>query len=114
MSVKKRIKIFIGYQKMSISEFEKSIFAGNGYVNSISKSIGIDKLNLILEKYPILNIEWLLTGKGEMLRDSSLENLDLDPQQTVTYKELYEILKEEVYQLHEQIGYLKADNKTGK
>jgi phage repressor protein C with HTH and peptisase S24 domain len=69
MSVKERIKEFIYKNNLSISEFEKSIGASNGYVNSISKSIGIDKLNSILEKYPNINIEWLLTGKGDMLRE---------------------------------------------
>lgn len=53
---------------MTVSAFEKSIGVANGYVNSISKSIGIDKISLILEKYPNLNIEWLLTGRGEMLK----------------------------------------------
>ena len=53
---------------MTVSAFEKSIGVANGYVNSISKSIGIDKISLILENYPNLNIEWLLTGRGEMLK----------------------------------------------
>lgn len=68
MSVKERIKIFVEYQKLTVSAFEKSINASNGYVNSISKSIGLDKIELILENYPKLNIEWLLTGKGSMLK----------------------------------------------
>lgn len=68
MSVKDRIKAFIDYNNQSISLFEKSIKASNGYINSISKSIGLDKLLTIIEKYPNLNIEWLLTGKGEMIK----------------------------------------------
>lgn len=68
MSVKDRIKTFIDYNNQSISLFEKSINASNGYINSISKSIGLDKLLLIIEKYPNLNVEWLLTGKGEMIK----------------------------------------------
>ncbi|MDR2806290.1 MAG: helix-turn-helix domain-containing protein, partial [Dysgonamonadaceae bacterium] len=68
MNVKERIKKFTKEINLSISEFEKSIGVANGYVNSISKGIGRDKIEIILEKYPKLNIEWLLTGKGEMLR----------------------------------------------
>jgi len=71
MSVKDRLKIFISSQKMTVSAFETSILASNGYVNSISRSIGIDKLGLIIEKYPILNIVWLLTGNGEMMKSGS-------------------------------------------
>ncbi|MCG9911881.1 MAG: S24 family peptidase [Flavobacteriales bacterium] len=56
---------------MTISEFEHSIGVSNGYVNSISKSIGIDKLETIVEKYSNINLEWLLTGKGFMLKNGS-------------------------------------------
>lgn len=68
MSVKERLKIFIKCLGISVLTFEKSIGVSNGYVNSISKGIGKDILNSILEKYSNLNIEWLLTGKGEMLK----------------------------------------------
>ncbi|MEO7977735.1 S24 family peptidase [Flavobacterium sp.] len=68
MSVKERIKIFIEYSNMTISAFEKSINVTNGYVNSISKSIGIDKINTILENYPNLSLEWLFTGHGSMTK----------------------------------------------
>lgn len=64
--VKTRIKQFCEAEGITVSSFEKSIGASNGYVNSISRSVGIDKLNRILEKYPYLNIEWLLTGNGDM------------------------------------------------
>lgn len=70
MGVKENIKKFAKHQGISISDFEKSISVSNGYVNSISKSIGVDKLNTIIEIYSNLNIEWLLTGKGKMIIDS--------------------------------------------
>ncbi|WP_329805003.1 hypothetical protein [Flavobacterium facile] len=68
MSVKERLKIYIKYSNLSVSTFEKSINVSNGYVNNMQKSIGIDKLELILEIYSNLSLEWLFTGKGEMLR----------------------------------------------
>lgn len=64
--VKTRIKQFCEAEGITVSSFEKSIGASNGYVNSISRSVGIDKLNRILEEYPYLSIEWLLTGNGNM------------------------------------------------
>ena len=76
MSVKNRLKKYIANQNLSIRDFEKSINVANSYVNSISKSIGIDKINLIVEKYPNLNLDWLLTGKGEMIKtNDESENL---------------------------------------
>lgn len=68
MTVKDRIKIYCKEQNTTISAFEESIGVSNGYVNSISKSIGIDKIDAIIEKYSNINIEWLLTGKGNMLK----------------------------------------------
>lgn len=70
MGVKERIKDFCKAEKMNISAFEVAIGVANGYVNSISKSIGIDKIEIIIEKFPNLNLEWLLAGKGEMYKES--------------------------------------------
>ncbi|MEI6748384.1 MAG: hypothetical protein WCM93_04410 [Bacteroidota bacterium] len=79
MNVKDRLKFFISSQELTISAFESILKVSNGYVNSISKSIGIDKLALLIESYPNLNITWLLTGKGEMLlKDSSIEIIPRD------------------------------------
>lgn len=69
MSVKERLKKYLKHINITISSFEESINVTNGYVNAISKSIGIDKIEIILEKYSNLNIEWLLAGKGEMLKN---------------------------------------------
>lgn len=68
MSVKQRIREFVQAKSMAISAFEKSIGTANGYVNSITKSIGIDKLELIFSTYPELDLVWLLTGTGSMLK----------------------------------------------
>ena len=68
MTVKDRIKTFCKAEKTTVSAFESSIGVANGYVNAISKSIGIDKIQTILEKFPKLNIEWLLTGNGNIYK----------------------------------------------
>lgn len=63
--VKDRLKIFISSKGIAINHFEKLISVSNGYVNSISKSIGGTILERISKIYPELNREWLLTGKGD-------------------------------------------------
>lgn len=68
-SVKERIKQFIAFEKISQKEFEKRIGASNGYVNSISKSIGANYMVAINREFPNLNETWLLTGEGEMLKN---------------------------------------------
>lgn len=69
MTVKDRIKQYCKAENLTISAFETSIGVSNGYVNAISRSIGIDRLNTIIEIYSNLNIEWLLSGKGRMYKD---------------------------------------------
>lgn len=69
MSVAERLKEYIGYKRITNAEFERSINASNGYINSIRRSIGIDKLEQIEHIYPDLNTQWLLKGEGEMLKD---------------------------------------------
>jgi hypothetical protein len=71
--------------------------------------MGIDKLELIIEKYPNLNIEWLLTGKGEMLKPD-IEKSEIN----VDYKEKYYTLLEENRELsnenrnlHKQLEFIK-------
>lgn len=67
-SIKDRLSVFIRYKNLSKYAFEKSIGVSNGFFNSINKSIGSDKLGYISKTYPDLNIDWLLTGDGEMLK----------------------------------------------
>lgn len=70
-TVKQRLIAFIKFKGLSQLRFEKSIDAGNGFVNNIRKSIGADKSLIISKVYPDLNIDWLLTGEGEMLKNLS-------------------------------------------
>jgi hypothetical protein len=78
MSINKRTKTFVKSQEITMKAFEKSINASNGYINNITRSIGLEKIDLIVEKYPLLNIEWLLTGKGDMLKPLSAINEPTD------------------------------------
>ncbi len=68
MTTKDRVKAYCKAIGMPVKIFEQTIGVSNGYVNSISKGLGSDKLIPIIEKFPNLSIEWLLTGRGEMLK----------------------------------------------
>lgn len=92
MSVKDRLKEFVRSMNLTIRDFEISINASNGYVNSISKGIGADKLEMILEKYPNLNTEWLLTGVGNPLKEDVSES-EYMKEVTSRFFEVFEHLK---------------------
>lgn len=68
-TVKQRLIAFIDYLGKSKNAFEKACGLSTRYVSNISASISPDKLKQISLKYPELNIEWLLTGEGDMLRE---------------------------------------------
>lgn len=68
-TLKERLIEFIKSQGLSQGKFEKRMNFSNGYVNSISKGIGGDKLQRIIGEFPQLNSEWLLYGRGNMLNN---------------------------------------------
>ena len=67
MSVQERLLQFIEHKGMSKLSFSKSIGRSVSYVTNIVTSIGPSSKQIIGEKYPELNMEWLITGQGEML-----------------------------------------------
>lgn len=65
--MKQRIREYLKYKRITQNNFSASIGVSNAYIPSIRKSIQPDKLARIQECYPDLNIEWLVTGRGNML-----------------------------------------------
>lgn len=72
-TVKERVLVFINNRNISTAEFERIIGVSGGYVKNISKSIQPEILERISNIYPSLNLEWLLIGKGDMLKKEILE-----------------------------------------
>lgn len=72
MSISKRISNLITEKKMSISAFEKKIGVGNAVVVSIIRrdsNVSGDVLSKILNIFPELDANWLITGKGNMYKN---------------------------------------------
>lgn len=69
-----RIKQYIDYKSISVAAFEKSIGMSNASFGKCLKkggAIGTDKLENILSVYSDISPNWLLTGNGTMLRNST-------------------------------------------
>lgn len=66
--MKKRLLTFLAYLEMGQKAFEKRVGLSNGFVDKVGDSIRANNLNKISTAYPNLNISWLLTGEGEMLK----------------------------------------------
>lgn len=67
--LKSRLLEFIDLQGISKSEFERNVGLSNGYINNFKGSLGSEKLECILIRYPELNVRWLLLGEGEMTNE---------------------------------------------
>lgn len=106
---------FIEHAGLSARQFDISIGASNGYTLRMKKnraSIGSDVIENILRIYPQLNVVWLLTGEGNMLKEKK-ESLPLDfdllPRhkqeeiETIIEKRIREKQQEELQRLMEEV-----------
>ena len=76
-----RIEIFMHFKKISPHAFEQKIDLSNGYFSKQLKnlgSVGSDILIKIYLVYPELDILWILTGEGQMLKLAEQESQQID------------------------------------
>lgn len=74
-----RMKEFLSRQKISEGLFETSIGMSSGWVSNIGDSIRLKSIAKIAEVYPDLNIHWLTTGDGKMLKSDANPRLEAKP-----------------------------------
>lgn len=71
--LKERVCQYCEYMNIRVSQFEKKAGLSNGYFNQVSKKPSESKLDAIAKAHPNLNIDWLCTGRGDMIkRDAPL------------------------------------------
>lgn len=101
-----RLIEFIEYAGLSARQFDLSIGAANGYTLRMKKnhaSIGSDVIENILKKYPQLNVVWLITGEGEMLKETSKkEILDFEDLPKSQQDEIERIIEQKIRERQER------------
>lgn len=70
-TVKDRTLEFVKFKGITMKAFEQRCGLSSGYVTSMRKGFGSEKLNNVLTAFPELNREWLLYGEGSMTVDST-------------------------------------------
>ncbi len=100
-----RLIQYIKYAGLSARQFDLSIGAGNGYTLRMQKnkaSIGSDVIENILRTYPQLNLVWLMTGEGEMLKSNNEELiLDFNQLPVDKQKEIEKIIEKKIKERQE-------------
>ena len=76
--MKKRLYQLAEYLKISVRNLEVSSGLQRGNISNISENgtIGSDKLSKIYAAFPQVNLEWLITGEGEMLKSKHHKKKD--------------------------------------
>jgi len=96
---------FIKYAGLSARQFDISIGAGNGYTLRMKKnnaSIGSDVIENIIKTYPQLNVVWLLTGEGNMLKQEEPDLPDFDQLPKEKQKEIEQIIEKKIRERQEE------------
>lgn len=105
-----RILQLIQYKGINKRKFYIETGLSNGFLDKV-KDIGASKIEQILNSYPDVNPEWLLTGKGCMI-DPTIFPEDYEPGQTqepgAVYHSYHKIKKQSVpvYDVQDAAGIL--------
>ena len=79
-TVKERTIEFVKSKGITMKKFEQACGLSTGYVTSMRKGFGPDKLECVLKAFPELNRNWLLFGDGMMIKseNSGVPEYDTD------------------------------------
>lgn len=73
--IKERLLQFIENEKIEKARFERETGLSNGFVDKVGNGIRSKSLDKIIFRYPHLNIDWLLTGRGKMIKNREMRAL---------------------------------------
>jgi hypothetical protein len=108
-----RLYKYLDHKGIRPTRLEKEIGLSNGYLGTQSKrnaDLGESIMNKIIDYCLDLNAEWLLTGRGDMLKPDAMDEDVIDD---TNVELLLKILKEkdsEIKALNREIGELQAKN----
>lgn len=117
MSAKSNLLIFMEKQGIKKPEFYKKTGLSNGFLDK-NDNISSQNIEIIISVFPEISLEWLITGKGEMLRsersrqpECSGSAIEIELLKEVIHNKdvIIEEMKEKQQLLYEKIDFLKAE-----
>ena len=99
--IRTRLHIFLKYKGIKPYALELALKIGNGLLSKKEGSFGVNILEKLYNYYPDLNIDWLVTGRGEMIINTELleANEALGKQNKFTVKDSQEMITHELVEL---------------
>ncbi|MBP4139992.1 peptidase S24 [Flavobacterium geliluteum] len=80
--IQDRILQFIEYKGITRYKFYQVTGLSNGFLDK-KGSIGADKCEIIYSYYSEINLEWLITGQGEMLKSPIIKDVVVEDSGTI-------------------------------
>ncbi len=105
MNIIDRLLIFIDNKGITPNKFGQMIEVSNAYLSKQKKNnanIGSQIIEKIVRIYPDINLDWLITGEGKMLKETTQHSPDLVEHLKTENKALLARLEE----LNREIGRL--------
>ena len=102
-TVKERLMKYLYKNDIKSNYFCSKIGVSAAFISSMRKPIQPDKLYSIAVNFPDLNIEWLLTGQGNMLR-KSYENVNKEDMELLSVVKKFQ---DQIEKKDEEISILK-------
>jgi transcriptional regulator with XRE-family HTH domain len=110
MNLNERISEIINYSQLSASEFADEIEVQRSNISHITSGRNkpsLDFLMKINERFPELEWDWLILGKGEMLKKEEKEPIVEKPQ-TTSIPDLFSLINDENF------GITESEDKVSK
>lgn len=71
MSVQERLEIYIRSKGLGNYQFEMKVGLSQGYIKRVRNCLHPEKIKRIANAFPDLNIEWMIIGRGEMIKQNN-------------------------------------------
>lgn len=116
MTIRSRILDFLEFKGLSRYRFYKLTDLSNGFLDK-EGAINSDNCEKICNVFPEINLEWLVLGKGEMIRTAKPIVSQEEVSQVQVVKEekpnplAVEVLLDKIVELTTEIALLKMENK---
>jgi hypothetical protein len=78
VEINERIELVVSYSKLSVNAFSKRIgVLQQTFINYMNgRKHSLELIEKIIKSYPEIDLYWLITGEGNMLRTSDANKLD--------------------------------------